>query len=501
MYCPSCEFEIKPDVTECPICGGALVANSGEKPNAPEGATGPEGNAEEEQKHDSHVSDLILEAKDTIDELDHMPEKKPSQTEPFSDTAIFAPPDSTHRTDDLPTTQSNSDAQSIFGTPPDMPQTDDEVFLLDDAPFLEESKPLDAGDDTPEKLSPDALFADEMAASPTSSTTNPFIDEVNERKLTSSLDAMVVPPEKHGADTIFPHAQDGSVPAAEDHLNLNDTTQGLQTDAIQQDELVLQGFDEPEDQTLQAEGSRSKSRFILILFLILIVIAGAYAVWTYVLKDSEPSGRIQKRAPERIDMTAAAPQPEQQAAPPETEPPALTEQLPETPDADGALPVVSPEPDAVEAPEPSTAETEGADGAPDRREPDKPDTARTDSAAKQPEKAPPMAAPKKPVTVTAPDPAATKPDIAPAPDKTPKPAQPFSLHVASFKTRQTAQNEIKRLRSLGFEAYLETVDLGAKGIWHRVKVGYYATRDEARQALNSYTAKHPGAKPLILKNQ
>lgn len=86
----------------------------------------------------------------------------------------------------------------------------------------------------------------------------------------------------------------------------------------------------------------------------------------------------------------------------------------------------------------------------------------------------------------------------PSPDKKPAPAQgAFSVHVFSFKTQPAAQNEIDRLNKRGFNAYLETVDLGAKGIWHRVKVGNYTSRAEAEQARQDIRKKYPGIEPMI----
>jgi cell division septation protein DedD len=89
-----------------------------------------------------------------------------------------------------------------------------------------------------------------------------------------------------------------------------------------------------------------------------------------------------------------------------------------------------------------------------------------------------------------------------APNKEQPPAQlRYTIHVASFKAQKIAGEEVERLLKLGFDAYIETVDLGEKGIWHRVKVGHYATRADAEQTVKSIRQKKPGVKPLIYKNK
>ena len=58
MYCPNCEFEIKQEVTECPICGGVLMQHPDESPG-----NQPSGREAEEVPLDLHISNLLLDAK------------------------------------------------------------------------------------------------------------------------------------------------------------------------------------------------------------------------------------------------------------------------------------------------------------------------------------------------------------------------------------------------------------------------------------------------------
>jgi cell division protein FtsN len=65
----------------------------------------------------------------------------------------------------------------------------------------------------------------------------------------------------------------------------------------------------------------------------------------------------------------------------------------------------------------------------------------------------------------------------------------FSLHLASFKRKDYADAEMKKLRQNGVQARLTQVDLGGKGKWYRLMVGDYNTQKAA------------GAAAEILKNQ
>jgi len=469
MYCPSCEFEIKQDVTECPICGRELVENSPETTDTASESI-EEAVSEADAQRDAHISEVLLKAKNVMDDLDHIPPAEPRHS-----------------------------AQDIFGSQTNTTKGAEEVFLLDDTPLIDEAPAQSPDWDSPATLPDEALFIDETGEQQPGYEASSFIDEVHERKLASSLDAMTMPSQQHASDPFRPGEQDGSVFDSKEFISNNSVPHAEQPGTISQNDLGSPGFDLAEEVSIQAEGTRPKSRFMLPLLLLLIIIGGAYAAWTYLLSDSEPSGRLTATAPQRIDIPAPQ-KPKQQDEASQTVPTALTEQLPQTPETDEMLPVPAPEEAVAAAPEQAAADIARADETADRLKPEITETAHTDAAAVPPEAATPLTPAKAPAAVAVREPQKTEPEIAPAPAKTPQPAQPFSLHVASFKTRRFAENEIKRLRLLDFDAYLETVDLGTKGIWHRVKIGHYTTRDEARQALQDYIRKHPGAEALILKN-
>ncbi|KIX13432.1 SPOR domain-containing protein [Dethiosulfatarculus sandiegensis] len=65
----------------------------------------------------------------------------------------------------------------------------------------------------------------------------------------------------------------------------------------------------------------------------------------------------------------------------------------------------------------------------------------------------------------------------------------FTLHLASFKKKDYADQEVRKLNQNGVQARLAAVDLGGKGRWQRLLVGKYRTRKAAKAAAE------------ILKNQ
>jgi len=80
-----------------------------------------------------------------------------------------------------------------------------------------------------------------------------------------------------------------------------------------------------------------------------------------------------------------------------------------------------------------------------------------------------------------------------------KPKGKYSLHVSSFKNDINAGNEVDRISSIGFDAYSERTDLNEKGIWYRIKIGPFETRNEAQSELNRL--KQNGIEGRIIINE
>ena len=82
--------------------------------------------------------------------------------------------------------------------------------------------------------------------------------------------------------------------------------------------------------------------------------------------------------------------------------------------------------------------------------------------------------------------------------KEPAPALPasgtgrYTIQVASSQNRVEAKALVKKLKASKYDAYIMEADLEAKGIWYRVRVGHYETRDMATKALKIIQKREKG---------
>jgi cell division septation protein DedD len=65
----------------------------------------------------------------------------------------------------------------------------------------------------------------------------------------------------------------------------------------------------------------------------------------------------------------------------------------------------------------------------------------------------------------------------------------YAVQVYSFKDKARADAALEKLKAKGHKAYVMSSDLGARGVWYRVRVGSFVTEDEARAALESITTE------------
>jgi cell division septation protein DedD len=59
-------------------------------------------------------------------------------------------------------------------------------------------------------------------------------------------------------------------------------------------------------------------------------------------------------------------------------------------------------------------------------------------------------------------------------------AKGYTLHLSSYQKQAGATQEVAKLAKQGVQARVESVDLGGKGRWHRVLVGKFSSKDQAR---------------------
>jgi hypothetical protein len=103
-----------------------------------------------------------------------------------------------------------------------------------------------------------------------------------------------------------------------------------------------------------------------------------------------------------------------------------------------------------------------------------------------PEPLPPVSEPAETARVETPTPTPTPmPAQVPTPEK-PKPVIPsgtgrFTVQVSSWMTKAKAEEEAGKLSAAGYSAFVEDAAVSGE-VWHRVRVGRYATEKEAAVA-------------------
>ena len=80
------------------------------------------------------------------------------------------------------------------------------------------------------------------------------------------------------------------------------------------------------------------------------------------------------------------------------------------------------------------------------------------------------------------------------------PAQPtaitaaYVIQVLSSKELKATETSLKKVKENGFaDAYVQSVNLGDKGIWYRIYIGQYSSMDQAKSALTSVKEKYTSA--------
>ena len=117
-------------------------------------------------------------------------------------------------------------------------------------------------------------------------------------------------------------------------------------------------------------------------------------------------------------------------------------------------------------------------------------------------------APAKEVVASKPAAAVAKPKPQPTATVAPPPkAEPSSavaggsyiIQVASVQKADGAQDLSGRLSKSGYAAYVEKTDLGSKGVWYRVYVGPFASRNVADGAASTLKTSGLASAPIVRK--
>ena len=60
----------------------------------------------------------------------------------------------------------------------------------------------------------------------------------------------------------------------------------------------------------------------------------------------------------------------------------------------------------------------------------------------------------------------------------------LTIQVASLKDPKAADKLVTKLKKKGYAAYKTTADISGKGTWHRIRIGYFKNRADAKKILN-----------------
>jgi DedD protein len=115
----------------------------------------------------------------------------------------------------------------------------------------------------------------------------------------------------------------------------------------------------------------------------------------------------------------------------------------------------------------------------------------------EPEVKPQPAAVEPPPPVKPEPPKKAEPPPAPKPEPKPEPKSAevtqdkakFTLQLSSFQTRAEADSFAADLQKSGYSPYIVSADVEGKGTWFRVRIGQYASQEDALAAKNDFEAK------------
>jgi soluble lytic murein transglycosylase len=74
----------------------------------------------------------------------------------------------------------------------------------------------------------------------------------------------------------------------------------------------------------------------------------------------------------------------------------------------------------------------------------------------------------------------------------------FTIQIASFSEVEQAEEMKEALKSKGYPAFIQRVDLPGKGTWYRVRVGTFSTKEEAKQYGDTIKSIVPSIKSVFV---
>ena len=72
----------------------------------------------------------------------------------------------------------------------------------------------------------------------------------------------------------------------------------------------------------------------------------------------------------------------------------------------------------------------------------------------------------------------------------------YTLQLASYQEKEMAEGDIKKMKQLGYAAFIVSSDLPGKGTWYRVRLGSFSSKASAEKLQKELRAKE-GISPFI----
>jgi cell division septation protein DedD len=89
--------------------------------------------------------------------------------------------------------------------------------------------------------------------------------------------------------------------------------------------------------------------------------------------------------------------------------------------------------------------------------------------------------------------------VKPPEKKTESPPAAFTIQTAAFKDSKIAGRTVEGLKKKGYPAYVSPSEIPGKGVWYRVRVGGFSSREEAQNVLDRL--KKEKLKPMVVRQQ
>ncbi len=77
----------------------------------------------------------------------------------------------------------------------------------------------------------------------------------------------------------------------------------------------------------------------------------------------------------------------------------------------------------------------------------------------------------------------------------------YSIQIGSFPELAEANKSVKTWKVKGYNAFMMIADIPDRGRWYRVRIGGFATKDEAKRYLDEFSSKEKSEAIVVLNEQ